>query len=134
MVLDFSTLRVPNDQTIVAFCMETLFSKDPLDGALENTIHGPIQWDTVQTKPIWAVEQRIIAFECEDRELVKSIVAKALEVGRSTEFANLVSKAEEEVRIESSLSTVTSTNDDELQNNDIDTRDDETDSIDWDDI
>ena len=178
--LDFSTLRVPDDSRFVTFVMEKVFCgkypevydalmakqtrSDSTDGQtvdgtvlVQNTTHRPIKWETVKTKAIWGVDERILAVSC-DRDTAKSIALAALEVSRSPHFENLMFDADEDaerIRIgESSIEqregSIKSTmeNDNELTR--VDTfpvnsenqskkgntilDSDEEDCIDWDDI
>ena len=60
---------------------------------VENTTHRPIHWETVRSKAIWGVDERLLAVTC-DREVAKSIAIKTLKVIDSPHFVGLHVDAE----------------------------------------
>ncbi len=55
---------------------------------VENTTHRPIHWETVRSKPIWGVDDRLLAVTC-DREVAKCIAISTLKVIDSPHFVGL---------------------------------------------
>ena len=129
VVVDLSTLRVPDDAKLVEFLLEEVFKpnypeffeaillagmsrlggdrkggqssceeSDGHEGSVslpkaDNTTHRPIDWETVATKPIWGVDERLIAVSC-DRDTAKSIARDVLGRCGSVRFAMLLADAE----------------------------------------
>ena len=127
VVIDLSTLRVPDDSSMVSFLIETVFrsnfpdiyetltSSDGYVGnrqlgvssrendnvknneaspiVVEKTTHLPIHWETVRTKPIWGVDERILGVTC-DREVARAIAVAVVKASTSTLFAGLQEEAE----------------------------------------
>jgi len=148
VVIDISTLRIPDDSSIVSFLLETVFSKHPefynalisysIDNSISdtnlavqnNTTYQPIHWDAVQSNPIWGVNERFLAVKCE-RGIAKSIALDVLKECESDCFTSLLADAERIVPKTMTPKEVTPTTKDEFvsgpSNNDID-------CIDWNDI
>eukprot|EP00536_Pseudo-nitzschia_multiseries_P007891 jgi/Psemu1/296723/fgenesh1_pm.191_\ len=171
VVLDFSTLRVSDDSKVVAFILEKVFqskypefydalisehaghkNNDSRQERLEassrvvNTTYRSINWEVVTTRPIWAVDERLIAVACA-RDVAKSIASDVLT--ESHENNSNAALNQNSATILPDLETVTSTGDkhytyDETER--IDTGDvtiddrkiriesDDIDCIDWNDI
>ena len=132
VVIDFSTLRVQDDSSLVSFLIGAVFrtnypniydtftanneknlncqqnTSSGEDGGdntaenmsiqIENTINRPVHWEIVRTKPIWGVDERLLAVSCE-REVARSIAMNVLEVFNSPHFVSL--QADAEAKIES---------------------------------
>eukprot|EP00532_Pseudo-nitzschia_australis_P019523 CAMPEP_0168300080 /NCGR_PEP_ID=MMETSP0142_2-20121227/29416_1 /TAXON_ID=44445 /ORGANISM="Pseudo-nitzschia australis, Strain 10249 10 AB" /LENGTH=289 /DNA_ID=CAMNT_0008249955 /DNA_START=116 /DNA_END=982 /DNA_ORIENTATION=- len=121
IVIDFSTLRVPDDSSLVAFILEKVFQpkhpefydalidrklgknnddehKDSGDTSpsVENTTHRTIDWEAVTTRPIWGVDERLIAVTCE-RHVAKSIATDVLRETRSSLFSFFLADADKDV-------------------------------------
>jgi hypothetical protein len=60
---------------------------------VENTTPRPLHWESVKTKPIWGVDERLLAVTC-DREVAKSIAMDVVKASNSTRFAGLQTDAE----------------------------------------
>jgi hypothetical protein len=60
---------------------------------VENTTRRPIHWESVKTKPIWGVDERLLAVTC-DREVAKSIAMDVIKATNSVHFAGLQLDAE----------------------------------------
>jgi hypothetical protein len=60
---------------------------------VENTTRRAIDWEMVRSKPIWGVDQRLLAVTC-DREVAKSIAIDVLEANKSPQFAVLLAESE----------------------------------------
>eukprot|EP00537_Pseudo-nitzschia_pungens_P001174 CAMPEP_0172369626 /NCGR_PEP_ID=MMETSP1060-20121228/33581_1 /TAXON_ID=37318 /ORGANISM="Pseudo-nitzschia pungens, Strain cf. cingulata" /LENGTH=279 /DNA_ID=CAMNT_0013094603 /DNA_START=152 /DNA_END=988 /DNA_ORIENTATION=+ len=114
VVIDFSTLRVPDDSKLVTFILESVFRSkhqgfynalisnhldcknsddhqechEPFSHVF-NATHRKINWETVATRPIWGVDERIIAVACE-RNMAKSIAIDVLRESHSPQFSSLL--------------------------------------------
>lgn len=127
LVVDFSTLRVQDDSSLVLFFIEAVFGKNYPDICkaflannrktmtyqhklslaevedsydiesdlfqIENTTCRPIHWEAVKTKPIWGVDERLLAVNCE-REVARSIALDIMKVVNSPHFMSLQADAE----------------------------------------
>lgn len=127
VVIDFSTLRLQNDSSLVSFLMEAVFleeypdfynaliskTQNSINGLkndlthqynendtthsttiqVENTTHRPIHWETVKSKPIWGVDERLLVVTC-DRETAKSIAMDVLKAINTPHFVGLQVNAE----------------------------------------
>jgi len=114
VVIDFSTLRVPDDSKLVTFILESVFRSkhhgfynalisnhldcknsddhrkchEPFSHVF-NATHRKINWEAVATRPIWGVDERIIAVACE-RNMAKSIAMDVLRESHSPQFSSLL--------------------------------------------
>ena len=93
VVIDFSTLRVKNDDTFVTQILNNVFQTKypqqyqqitPLIPNNENQkpytspfFSNPIKWNEIQENPIWAVDERLITVCC-DRDIAKSLAMDVL--------------------------------------------------------
>lgn len=157
LVIDFSTLRVRNDATFVSMILENvlkakypdlydLVMKDGNEvgngagadnGSASTLIRTPINWETVKTEPIWAVNERLVIVPC-DRDLAKCLAIDVLKESSNFVFDDI---AYNEVIIEAKAQThhdddegvlLTNTSTSSIAAGDGDDYDDST--IDWDDI
>mmetsp|Transcript_61306 Transcript_61306/g.181284 ORF Transcript_61306/g.181284 Transcript_61306/m.181284 type:complete len:276 (-) Transcript_61306:22-849(-) len=113
VVIDFSTLRVRNDDVFVTAILENVLrakyfdlyaevmkdhhhnvavvsSSSSSDSGNENSvlssiIRTPIHWETVRTKAIWGVEERLITIPCE-RGVAKSLAIDVLKESHNFSF------------------------------------------------
>ncbi|KAK1742581.1 hypothetical protein QTG54_007146 [Skeletonema marinoi] len=127
VVIDFSTLRVWDDASFVAMIVNNVLkAKYPdlhellvEDAVVSSLIQTPINWDAIKTRPIWAINERLITIPCE-RDVAKPLAADVVKEGSQFilhEFQN--------ERIDSTSHAI-------KQVIDYDGSDDE--SIDWNDI
>lgn len=134
VVVDFSTLRVMDDTQFVSSILENVFkAKYPdlystvLDDCTSTLTNSAINWDAVQTKPIWGVDERSITVQC-DRDVAKSL---------ATEILKASSKFNEDIYNSMILENHSCDQTKNVIDNDIDSRYDnssDTFGIDWDDI
>lgn len=71
---------------------------------VENTTRRPIHWESVKTKPIWGVDDRLLAVSC-DRDVAKSIAMDVIKASNSARFTSLQLDAEamsERISVEAS--------------------------------
>lgn len=150
LVIDFSTLRVRNDAMFVSMILENVLkSKYPdlydlvtkqADGAGADNgstsilSRTPINWETVKTKPIWAVSERLVIVPC-DRDVAKYLAIDVLNESSKFVFDDIAyseviieeekarTRHDDEAVITMSTSTINS-----------DSGNDDDGSIDWDDI
>jgi len=99
VVMDFSTLRVPNDAPYVAWVVENtlkqkyaelydnMLTQQTLKGTDSVLLDSPIDWETVKTKAIWAVNERNISILCSDRSTAKLLAEDVLK--ESSNFENI---------------------------------------------
>ena len=98
VVIDFSTLRARNDNSLVASVLENVFRakypdlyklvmKDHADedGNASSVIRTPINWEAVKTKAIWGVDERLIKVSCE-RDVAKSLAVDVLKESSNFTF------------------------------------------------
>jgi hypothetical protein len=108
LVIDFSTLRVRNDTRFVSMILENVlkakypdlyhlmmkqadedrFGAGADNGSASTLIHTPIHWETVKTKPIWAVNERLIIVPC-DRDIAKYLAIDVLEESSNFVFDDI---------------------------------------------
>lgn len=69
-------------------------TNDSASVQVENTTNRPVHWETVRSKPIWGVDERLLAVTC-DREVAKLIAMTALKAIDSPHFVGLHADAEE---------------------------------------
>ena len=106
-------------------------------------IRTPIDWETVKTKPIWAVNERLLIVPC-DRDIAKELAIDILKESSNFVFDD---SAYTEVIIEEEKSSLPRRHDDDDDDDDDDavlttskntssssTTNDDDNSIDWDDI
>ena len=153
LVIDFSTLRVRNDTKFISMILENVLKAkypdlyhnllmmtqeevdekcDRVVGTAGDTlIRTPIDWETVKTKPIWAVNERLLIVPC-DRDIAKELAIDILKESSNFVFDD---SAYTEVIIEekSSLPRVRHDDDDAVLTTSSSTTNDDN-SIDWDDI
>merc|ERR1719148_313248 len=86
VLIDFSTLRVMDDTEYVALLAENVLKAKYPELTYEySNIHSkPIDWDAVQTKPIWGIDERLIKVDCSRDE------ARSLALDVVTESSNFV--------------------------------------------
>lgn len=75
---------------------------------VENTTRSPIHWESVKTKPIWGVDERLLAVSC-DRDVAKSIAMDIIKASNSARFTSLQLDAEEmskRISVEASAATI----------------------------
>ena len=80
LVIDFLTLRVRNDVMLVSMILENVLkAKYPYlydlvtkqangaganNGSASTLICTPINWETLKTEPIWAINERLVIIPC----------------------------------------------------------------------
>ncbi len=140
VVIDFSTLRVMDDSKFVSLILENVFkAKYPdlyltvIDGGDPTIINSVINWDAVQTKPIWDVNERLITVQCA-RDVAKSLASDVLK-----ESSNFNQEVDSKIILEQAdnhAQTKTSAINNSSDNADGVDNDSDTSSIfiDWDDI
>ena len=154
LVIDFSTLRVRNDTKFISMILENVLKakypelyhnllmmkhEEEVDEKCDRVvgtagdalIRTPIDWETVKTKPIWAVNERLLIVPC-DRDIAKELAIDILKESSNFVFDD---SAYTEVIIEekSSLPRVRHDDDDAVLTTSSSTTNDDN-SIDWDDI
>mmetsp|Transcript_6772 Transcript_6772/g.9885 ORF Transcript_6772/g.9885 Transcript_6772/m.9885 type:complete len:222 (+) Transcript_6772:66-731(+) len=89
VVIDFSTLRVRDDNQFLSLLLENVLKNKYPDLYLNvknndaNTVfQKPINWDAVRTKPIWGIDERAIALNCA-RDIAKLLVLDILKESSS---------------------------------------------------
>lgn len=151
VIIDFSTLRVPNDECYVRSILEKVFKVkyrdlyDSLVGSCGNDcdvstiISGEaIDIDALRTNPIWAIHERLLTVTC-DRDVAKSLANDVINETFHFDDENPI----DNLKVRASSTVLTS--DGELNRNDIlengtngdELLDDEStcsSAIDWDDI
>jgi hypothetical protein len=124
VVIDFSTLRVRNDDIFVTAILENVLrakyfdlyaevmkdnhavvsssssSDDGDDNSVPSSssssvIHSPIHWETVRMKAIWGVDERLITILCE-RDVAKSLAIDVLKESSNFSFDHVDKDQEEE--------------------------------------
>ncbi len=88
VVIDFSTLRVWDDAPFVAMIMNNVLkAKYPdlhalvVDAAAVSTLtQTSINWEDTKTRPIWAINERLITIPCA-RDIAKSLAADVVKEG-----------------------------------------------------
>jgi hypothetical protein len=160
LVIDFSTLRVRNDATFVSMILDNVLkakypdlydlvmkqaNKDGAgagagadNGSASTLIRTPINWETVKTEPIWAVNERLVIVPC-DRDVAKCLAIDVLKESSNFVYDDI---AYIEVIIEQAKARthhddngaviLTSTSASSIAADDVDDNDDSI--IDWDDI
>ena len=140
VVIDFSTLRTRDDAPFVTMIMDNVLkAKYPdlyelvVDGGTSSSslLQPPIDWNAIKTRPIWAINERLITVQCVHRDVAKSLAADV--VKESSRFV-LDDFQHDNDRIES-LDTTTTTQ--EIEQVDVTERTtdyDDDECIDWDDI
>lgn len=152
VVIDFSTLRVKNDDKFVAQILDNVLQeKYPHQYAEVIKNHGdihnhdkeshhspplnfsPIKWNEVQINPIWGVDERLIIVYCE-RDVAKSLAIDVLNESSNFYFDSHNEEDEELVVVENIENSDSVDHDitQKISSQNIITEDD--DSIDWDDI
>ena len=139
VLIDFSTLRVKNDQALMKDIVENVLNANyselqpdiqcgskGSDGSDERDIlskinsMSPVDWEAVKKNAIWGVDYRLITVDC-DRETAKTIVADVMNRSKSFDLSMYQQRDRTEIS-------------DEDNNTDTVPSEEEEDPIDWDDI
>mmetsp|Transcript_26261 Transcript_26261/g.45682 ORF Transcript_26261/g.45682 Transcript_26261/m.45682 type:complete len:262 (-) Transcript_26261:27-812(-) len=105
LVIDFSTLRVRNDAMFVSMILENVLKAKYPDlydlvmkqadgadnGSASTLIRTPINWETVKTEPIWAVNERLVIVPC-DRDVAKCLATDVLKESSKFVFDDIAYK------------------------------------------
>lgn len=126
VVIDFSTLRVWDDAPFVSMIVNNVLKTKYLDlhelvvdaGAVSTLMQTSINWEETKTRPIWAINERLITIPCA-RDVAKSLAVDVVKEG----YEFVINEFQHE-RIASHAST------EEVK---LEDRSDDE-SIDWDDI
>lgn len=150
LVIDLSTLRVPNDAPFVAALLENVFkekypdlhrviedshasletaSNDIRRRLLKTSVATPIDWEIVKSKPIWEVDPRQITVGC-SRDIAKAVAIDVLEESKRFDLSVVSSVDKSEER----RTPVNRERDETKLMTDINETEDDDRSIDWDDI
>jgi hypothetical protein len=157
LVIDFSTLRVRDDQIFVSSILENVLKakyrdlydlvvrkceeEQDLDlggsGDISSAIfRTPIHWETVKTQPIWAVDERLITIPC-DRDVAKFLAVDVLKESSNFMFddtrIDTVDNNNEEM-IEKTTTVQSQDEDVVITRSAAKDDNDDDDSIDWNDI
>lgn len=120
MIMDLLKSKYPDLYKLVVDSCDTSYS----------LLQTPIDWNAVKTKPIWAINERLITIPCEHRDVAKSLAADVMEESSQFVLADF-----QHDRIED-LEDTTIPRNDEIEEADdlIERKIDDDDGIDWDDI
>ncbi len=88
VVIDFSTLRVWDDGPFVAMIVNNVLKAKYLDlhelvadaAAVSTLMQTSINWEETKTRPIWAINERLIKIPCV-RAVAKSLAADVVKEG-----------------------------------------------------
>ena len=84
VVIDFSTLRVWDDAPFVAMIVNNVLKAKyelVVDAAAVSALmQTSINWEETKTRPIWAINERLITIPC-TREVAKSLAAEVVKEG-----------------------------------------------------
>ncbi|OEU06447.1 hypothetical protein FRACYDRAFT_200782 [Fragilariopsis cylindrus CCMP1102] len=157
LMIDFSTLRVRNDTKFLSMILENVLKakypdlyhnllmmkhEEEVDEKCDRVvgtagdalIRTPIDWETVKTKPIWAVNERLLIVPC-DRDIAKELAIDILKESSNFVFDD---SAYTEVIIEEQKSLPRHDDDDAVlttsKNTGSSSTTNDDNSIDWDDI
>jgi hypothetical protein len=134
VVIDFSTLRVSDDTPFISLVLNNvlkakypdlyeLVMKDKDgegDSAASTVIPARINWEAVKTKPIWDVDDRVIAVSC-DRGVAKSLAMDVLKESSNFMFDDIHNEEiiEDNRDEDADISSTTTADDDNIDWNDI---------------
>lgn len=98
ILIDFSTLRVRDDSKYVEVVLEHVLKtkySDLYEIAQDHCKDGKIDWEQVQTNPIWGVNERLVAIDC-DRDVAKALAADVLRESLGFHKIDILEKTESE--------------------------------------
>jgi hypothetical protein len=136
VVMDFSTLRVLDDAPFVKMIVDNVLqAKYPdlyelvVDGAvLSSLLQTPVDLDAIKTRPIWAINERLLKIPCA-RDVAKSL---AIDVMKESSHFLLHDYQYERINVHDITTSDATIEIDVKRRKDDDRSDD--DSIDWDDL
>eukprot|EP00986_Skeletonema_menzelii_P006869 scaffold2612_cov132-Skeletonema_menzelii.AAC.5 len=86
VVIDFSTLRVCDDAPFVAMIVSNVLKAkypDLHELVVDDGVSSPVNWEESKTRPIWAINERLITIPCA-RDVAKSLASDV--VNESSHF------------------------------------------------